>query len=303
MPRAAARPSVVAGTRGSQLALAQTRWVLERLFEGGLVDHIETKAIKTSGDMSSSIPRGDGAFVKEIERALLEGEIDLAVHSLKDMPTQPTPGLVIAAIPKREDPRDCLVGSTIAKLPEGARVGTGSPRRAARIRRLRNDLQAVAIRGNVPTRIEKARNSEVDAVVLALAGLRRLGLADPDEMFDARTFLPAPGQGALSVQIRSDDKTLYQVVSDLDDPDTRAAVTAEREVLSQLGGGCMLPIGVYAVVKSGELTVVGGAVAEDGLAEVRASSSGSPALATAIAAHVAEQLVEMGALGLMKVAQ
>jgi hydroxymethylbilane synthase len=290
------------GTRGSRLARAQTAWVIERLRAAAPDRRWLEVLISTAGDQSASagppVALGTGVFVKEIEQALLEGAIDVAVHSLKDLPTDPTPGLTIAAIPERADPRDSLVGARLDDLPDGARVGTGSPRRGAQLRRLRPGLDVVAIRGNVPTRVDKVRSGQVEAVMLAAAGLGRLGIP-ADDFFDPEVVLPAPGQGALAIQSREDDD-LASLVAALDHPPTRSATTAERAVLASLGGGCMLPVATYARHEGGVLVVEAAVTSDDGTRQVRARASGQPSEAAALGAGVAERLADLGALELLQ---
>ncbi|HEV8228795.1 MAG TPA: hydroxymethylbilane synthase [Candidatus Limnocylindria bacterium] len=239
--------SVVIGTRGSALALAQTKLVASRLG-----DDAEIRVLHTAGDRSERPIRalGDGAFVAAIEEALLRREIDAAVHSLKDLPTAERDGLVIAAIPERQDPRDVLITRTrggLPSLPEGAVVGTSSPRRAAFLRALRRDAVTREIRGNVDTRLRKVREGEYEAAVLALAGLRRLGVAvDDGEVLDANAMPPAPGQGALAVQCRAEDRSLRIRLERLDVPEIHIAVRAERALLSALGASCALRLGALA---------------------------------------------------------
>jgi hydroxymethylbilane synthase len=244
--------SIVIGTRGSALALAQTNLVASRLG-----DDVEIRVLRTAGDRSERPIRtlGDGAFVAAIEDALLRREIDVAVHSLKDLPTDEPEGLVIAAIPEREDPRDVLVTATrggLSSLPERAIIGTSSPRRAGFLRALRRDAVTREIRGNVDTRLRKVRDGEFDAAVLALAGLRRLGVAvDENEILDAHAMPPAPGQGALAVQCRAEDSALRSRLERLDDPHTHVAVRAERALLAALGASCALRLGTLARVEDG----------------------------------------------------
>lgn len=298
MARPAARSPIRVGTRGSRLALIQSRWVIERL--GTAIPEIEISpmVIETTGDRSAKAPRGDGVFVKEIQRALLEGEIDLAVHSLKDLPTEPIEGVRIAAIPARANPRDALVGARLADLRDGARVGTGSPRRSAQLRRLRPTVEVVPIRGNLPTRVQKARSGEVAAVMLAVAGLARLGV-EPDEIFDVSDVLPAPGQGALAVEVRAEDQEMARLAGRLDDPETRCSVVAERAVLREMGGGCLLPVGAFARLEGGTLVVDAGVVSADGTREARARGQGDPSRPEEVAKRVAFDLVGAGALGLL----
>ena len=243
---------ITIGTRGSALALAQTRLVAERLGPD-----VEIRVLRTAGDESDRPIRelGDGVFVTAIEEALRAGEIDVAVHSLKDLPTEDPSDLVIAAIPVREDPRDVLVTRSrdgLAGLPPGAVVGTSSPRRAAFLRALRADAIAREIRGNVDTRLRKVRDGEYDAVVVAAAGLRRLGIAfDETEALPIELCPPAPGQGALAVQIRVGDSQLATILAALDDAATRLAVTAERALLRAMGASCEIPLGAIGRCAAG----------------------------------------------------
>ncbi|MGH2706907.1 MAG: hydroxymethylbilane synthase [Actinomycetota bacterium] len=294
-----ARQTVRIGTRGSRLALIQTEWVIRRL--RGLAADVgwEPAIITTTGDRSMTAELGTGVFVQEIEHELLDGRIDLAVHSLKDLPTESIKGLTLAAIPLRADPRDALVGARLESLHPGARVGTGSPRRQAQLRRLRPDLEVLPIRGNVPTRVEKARSGEVDAVMLAAAGLARLDLT-PDELFAPDVMIPAPGQGALAVQARLEDEELLQLVAGLDDFATRAAVTAERAVLRETGGGCMLPVAAYAEVDAGALSIQAAVTSSDGARQVRVLEVGEALEPLEVAARAAERLLQMGALELLR---
>lgn len=235
---------ITIGTRGSALALAQTRLVAERLGPD-----VDIRVLRTAGDESDRPIRelGDGVFVTAIEEALRAGEIDVAVHSLKDLPTEEPADLVIAAVPAREDPRDVLVTrsrSGLGGLPRGAVVGTSSPRRAAFLRALRTDAIPREIRGNVDTRLRKVRDGEYDAVVVAAAGLRRLGIAfDESEALPIELCPPAPGQGALAVQIRARDDRIAARLAALDDLATRLAVTAERALLRAMGASCEIPLG------------------------------------------------------------
>ena len=286
------------GTRGSRLALTQTRWLGDRLERAVPGSEWELARITTQGDRTTTALRGDGAFVKEIQRALIEGRIDLAVHSLKDLPTDPVEGLMLAAIPERADPRDALVGTPMGDLPPGARVGTGSPRRSAQVRRLRPDLEVVFLRGNVPTRVAKVADGELDAVVLAAAGLARLGI-EPDQLFEPDEILPAPGQGALAVEVRADHHDLIRAVSLVDDPSTRAAALAERAVLRELGGGCMLPVATLGTVDGPWLVVRASVTSADGSEQVVASGRGDPSCPLEVGAEVGRRLMEGGALGLL----
>ena len=258
------------GTRGSALALAQARLVASRIG-----DNAELVVISTAGDKSARPIRelGDGAFVAALEDALRRGEVDVAVHSLKDVPTADTDDLVIAAIPVREDPRDLFVSSTrggLASLPQGALVGTSSPRRAAFLRSARPDVVVAEIRGNVETRLRKVQAGEFDATILALAGLRRLGLpfAD-DEVLPTSVMLPAPGQGALAIQCRTDAHTLRGRLAALDDRATRVGVTAERALLRSLGASCELALGALASIEGDLITLDAALAADGGIARFR----------------------------------
>ncbi len=248
------------GTRRSALALTQSTWVADRLRERGLtVDLVE---IVTTGDTSTAALTqigGTGVFASAIRAALHENAIDFAVHSLKDLPSAPEPGLVVAAIPPREDPRDVLVsrdGSTLVSLPHGATLGTGSPRRTAQIRDSRPDLNIIPIRGNVGTRLARLEEGAYDATLLARAGLLRLGMADvATEVLPPAVVLPAAGQGALAVECRVDRPDIRDLLEPLDDQDTRACVTAERALLARLEAGCTAPIGALATVSGDCLTL------------------------------------------------
>ena len=249
------------GTRGSALALAQSGHV-RALLPGGEAAH-EVLVIETTGDrvLDQSLQRigGKGVFTKEIEVALLERRVDLAVHSLKDLPTEETPGLRIGALLAREDPRDALVardGLKLTDLPQGARIGTSSLRRRSQLLAHRGDLVVQDLRGNVPTRILRVREGRYDGVVLAAAGLSRLSLlADATELIEHSVMLPAPGQGILAVQVRTDDDETARVVEKLNDPVAAAEGAAERALLSLLGGGCLAPVGARATARDGALHV------------------------------------------------
>ena len=296
---------IVIGSRGSKLALWQAGWVREQLASAGFVT--ELRAIKTSGDKLANIPLTQsgtkGFFVKEIEEALATGEIDLAVHSLKDLPTEQPKGLHVAAVPPREDARDVLISRQnvrFADLGTGARVGTSSPRRQAQARALRADLELIAVRGNLDTRIRKLDRGEYDALILAAAGVARLGLADRvTEHFDVRQMCPAVGQGALAIELRRDDEPMHSAVRCLDHPPTHLAVLAERAALRRLGGGCLTPTGAHAVVEDGILRLAGIVAEVDGTRILRAFAEGSPADPEALGDQVARQLLSQGARELL----
>ncbi len=289
---------MVIGSRGSQLALWQARWVQARLAELGLESRIEI--IKTTGDKVLSIPLssvgGKGLFTKEIEDALLAGEVDLAVHSLKDLPTEIPAGLQITAIPEREDPRDAMVGRRLTELREGAKVGTSSLRRSAQLRRLRPDLQVESVRGNVDTRLRKLDERQYESIVLAAAGLTRLGwIGRIAEFLEPEVMCPAVGQGALAVETRIGDNACQA----LDHAPTRAAVTAERAVLSALGGGCLTPMGGHARVERGQLHLMAIVLSVDGAESVRDQAAGPASEAQRIGRDLGERLLKQGAARLL----
>jgi hydroxymethylbilane synthase len=267
---------LVIGSRGSQLALWQARYIASRLERLGVAARIEI--IKTTGDhlQTASLMQagGKGLFTKEIEDALLGRSIDLAVHSLKDLPTESPAGLTIAAIPERENPFDAMVGSTLAGLPRGARVGTSSGRRAAQLRALRPDLWIEPIRGNVDTRLRKQKAGDFDAILLAAAGLRRLGLtAEIAEIFTPAQMCPAPGQGALAIETRLADPAT-DICAQLNHLATSQAVRSERAFLSALGGGCQLPVGAFAKSSGSGLNLLGLVVSPDGSRQLRVEMEG-----------------------------
>ncbi|MET7932388.1 hydroxymethylbilane synthase [Streptomyces sp. NPDC005322] len=306
------------GTRRSALAKAQSGLMADAVREvtGRPVELVE---ITTYGDVSREQLAqigGTGVFVSALREALLGGEIDFAVHSLKDLPTAEPQGLTLAAIPRREDPRDALIardGLTFAELPRGARIGTGSPRRAAQLnawaRGLGLDIETVPIRGNVDTRIGYVRSGELDAVVLAAAGLIRIGrIGEATELLDADHILPAPGQGALAVECAASHADLAARLAELDDPYTRAAVTAERSLLAALEAGCSAPVGALAdLLGDGqvvtEMRLRGVVGTTDGSTLVQLSTTGpvpaSPAQAEDLGRELAAEMLAKGAAGLM----
>jgi hydroxymethylbilane synthase len=289
---------LVIGSRGSQLALWQARWIEARLAELGEESRIEV--IRTTGDRITDVALAQvgskGLFTKEIEEALLRGEIDVAVHSLKDMPTAIPSGLTIAAVPEREDPRDALVGRRWAELTAGTRVGTSSLRRAAQLRAHLPELAIETIRGNVDTRLRKLDAGEFDALVLAAAGLRRLGLEDRiAEILEPAVMCPAVGQGALAIETRDDDGPAFRVCARLDDARARAAVTAERALLAALGGGCQVPIGAHARVDGGDVHIDAVVISPDGSQRVGGSARGPVSQAECVGARLGAELLESGA--------
>jgi hydroxymethylbilane synthase len=288
---------LVIGSRGSQLALWQAEWIAARLAERGQETRIEI--IKTTGDKITDVPLAKvgtkGLFTKEIEEALLDGRIDLAVHSLKDLPTEVPAGLTIAAIPEREDPRDALVGVTLKSLTAGAKVGTSSLRRAAQLRVIRKDLRIESVRGNLDTRVRKLDEGHYDAIVLASAGLMRLGWAHRiAEILSPEVMCPAVGQGALAVETRVDGPA-REVFAGLDHALTRAAVTAERAVLASLGGGCQVPIGAHAQLSGGIVQLIGVVISPNGEQVVRKSDEGAVADAENVGRRVGAALLAAGA--------
>lgn len=299
------------GTRRSALALAQSRGVADGITaaSGRAVELVE---ITTYGDRSPEALTtigGSGVFVGALRDALLAGDIDVAVHSYKDLPTTPADGLVVAAVPEREDARDALVARnnwTLAELAPGTRVGTGSPRRTAQLRALGYGLDVEPIRGNVDTRLRKVAHGEIDAVVLAYAGLTRLGRrGEATEILDPVQMLPAPAQGALAVECRAEDPVTIDLLSDLDDTPSRAAVTAERALLAALEAGCSAPIGALAEIAEGddegapEIYLRGVVVSLDGATSVRLSMTGSLVDAEGIGRRLAADLLAEGASDVM----
>jgi hydroxymethylbilane synthase len=298
------------GTRGSVLALTQSGHVADGV--RALGREVELHRVVTYGDTSpAAIAQlgGTGVFVTALREALLRGECDLAVHSYKDLPTAPADGLVVVAVPPREDPRDVLVardGLTLGELPGGARVGTGSPRRAAQLRALGLGLEVVPVRGNVDTRIGFVTGGGLDAVVLARAGLARLGrLDEATEVLDPLQVLPAPAQGALAVECRADDSELAALLAGLDSPDTRTAVAAERALLGALEAGCTAPVGALAEVVEGEpgngdeVFLRGLVAALDGSDTLRLSATGPADDAGGVGRRLAAELLDRGAAGLV----
>jgi hydroxymethylbilane synthase len=298
------------GTRRSPLAMAQSRLVADAI-TARTGRTVELVPVTTQGDSSAEALTaigGTGVFVNALREALLAGVVDLAVHSLKDLPTAQPERILLAAVPLREDPRDALVardGLTLGELPSGSRIGTGSPRRAAQLRALGLGLEVVPVRGNVDTRIALVTDAELDAVVLARAGLARLGrLGAVTEVIDPIQMLPAPGQGALAVECRSDDPSdLHDLLGVLDDAPTRLAVIAERTLLATLEAGCSAPVGAYGEPAEGEhvpeLYLRAAVVALDGSASVRLSASGPLAEAARIGRDLAAVLLDEGAADLM----
>ena len=286
-------------TRGSQLALIQTGMVVDLLAARWPDFRFDIVTASTPGDRDKQTPLttlGQGVFVKGVEEQLLDRRVDLAVHSLKDVPTAETPGLTLGAFPLRADARDglvCRVGRNLASLPVGARVGTGSPRRAAQLLALRDDLQMTPIRGNLDTRLRKVRDGEVDALTVAIAGMERLGrLGELDQALEIDECTPAAGQGTLVVQCRSDDDRALEILAAVDAPTIRAESLAERAFLGQSGGGCQLPAGAVArVFDGGRLEIVGVVASADGRRLAREHASGTANDPKAVGGALAESLM------------
>lgn len=302
---------LVIGARGSALAMWQAEWVRERLLALRRGLRIRIEKIRTEGDVRDAAPLwqigGTGLFVKEVERALLEGRIDVAVHSMKDLPSSGDPALVVAAVPERDDPRDVLVsrrGLPLAALPEGARVATSSSRRRAQLLAHRCDLQIVPLRGNVDTRLRKSESEELDGVVLAAAGLARLGHLDRvTEYLSLEVCLPAPGQGALAVQARAADGELLDLLAGLEHPLTRAAVEAERAFMRFLGGGCQVPMAALCHPLDGGLVIDALVASPDGSRLVRVREFGGVDGAVGMGEKAAERLLALGGADLLEEAR
>ena len=299
---ATSRSSLIIGTRGSRLAIWQAEWVQARLQEIAPTLTVTLQRIKTSGDKILDVPLakvgGKGLFVKEIEEALLRGEIDLAVHSMKDVPTVLPEPLAIVCVPRREDPRDALIsrhGLPLNQLPRGARVGTSSLRRQSQLLHYRSDLKIEMLRGNIETRLRKLKAGDYDAIVLASAGLRRMGWNEEiTEYLPVDVSLPAIGQGALAIEGRRDDEFIRSLLSTLDDPTTHTAVTAERALLDRLQGGCQVPIAAYATIEQDRLSLAGLVCSTNGTTLVRDSINGSTVDAYSLGARLGDRLLAAG---------
>jgi hydroxymethylbilane synthase len=295
------------GTRGSLLAKWQAENVRKQLFARAGVE-AEIVIIKTAGDKLQASPLsqigGKGIFIKELEEALLEETIDLAVHSVKDIPTDTPSRLMFPAVCRREDVRDCLVGAngaTLASLRQGARIGTGSLRRQAQLRHIRPDLDVRDLRGNVDTRLRKVESGEYEAVMLAKAGLDRLGWSGRiTETLSPEVFLPAVGQGAIAVECRLKDTEAAELVAGLDDAESRTAIIAERALLSALHGGCQVPLGAWARMERGELVMEACVCSVDGVQYVKQRATSAPEQAAELGGQMANLLMEAGAQGILE---
>jgi hydroxymethylbilane synthase len=292
------------GTRGSMLAKWQAESVRKRLFAVAGVE-AEIVIIKTAGDKLQHIPLtaigGKGIFTKELEEALLEETIDLAVHSVKDIPTDTPSRLSFPAVCRRDDVRDCLVGATLAGLRQGARVGTGSLRRQAQLLHLRPDLDIRDLRGNVDTRLRKVESGEYEAIMLSKAGLDRLGLSQRiSEVLSTEVCMPAVGQGAIAVECRLKDTAAADILAPLDDAETRTAIIAERALLGALQGGCQVPLGAWARIERGELVLEACVCSVDGVQYVKQRATAPPDQAAQLGEHMARVLIEAGARSILE---
>jgi hydroxymethylbilane synthase len=292
------------GTRGSMLAKWQAESVRKKLFAASGME-AEIVIIKTSGDKMQQAPLtqigGKGIFIKELEDALLEESIDLAVHSVKDVPTDIPSRLMFPAVCRRDDVRDCLVGSTLANLRQGARVGTSSLRRQAQLKHLRPDLDLRDLRGNVDTRLRKVESGEYEAVMVAKAGLDRLGLSQRiSEVLSPEVCMPAVGQGAIAVECRLKDTEAGDLLAPLDDAETRTAIIAERALLAALQGGCQVPLGAWARIERGELLLDACVCSVDGVQYVKQRAAAPPDQAAQLGEHMARVLIEAGAQSILE---
>ena len=295
-------PPIRIGTRGSALALVQARWVQAQLQARYPECPVELVIIKTTGDKLKDVPLaqigGKGLFIKEIEEALIAGTVNLAVHSLKDMPAQIPQGMMLGAVPPREDCRDAFISKryeSLSEIPPGGRVGTGSLRRRVQVLHLRPDLEVAPIRGNVDTRLRKMEEQGLDALILAAAGLNRLGLGHIPRGFLSETdMLPAVGQGALGLEVRTRDKEMQDAVAFLDDPPTRFATTGERAFLARLEGGCVVPVAAYGRMQGNSLTLTALISDLEGRRMLKDSLTGPPEEAAALGTRLAETLLDRG---------
>ncbi len=304
------RRTIKVGSRGSALALIQDDAVIGRLKANNPDLEFQIDTVHTRGDADRTSPlagMGLGIFVKELEQELVDGKLDIAVHSLKDMPTQLADGLVLGALLSREDPRDVLVnrfGCSLEEIPEGSKIGTSSPRRAAQLRKHAPQVEVVSIRGNVETRLRKAQGEEADGVILAAAGMIRLGLQDEvTEYLSPQRFVPPPGQGILAVQARADDDRMLELLAAIDDATTRYEATAERAFLEKIGGGCSLPVGACARCMEDIMLMTIFMSSEDGAKSFTAKIEGLKRDPLQLASDAYLALVERGGAELLKAAR
>jgi len=302
------RAPIRIGTRGSVLARTQTEWAVSKLRALNPYIEFQTVIIETTGDRQANVPYAavgtKGMFVKEIEQALIANHIDVGVHSLKDMPGSLPPGLTIPCVPEREDPYDAFVSlraKSISELPTGSRVGTSSARRRAQIVAFRNDLNIVELRGNLDTRLRKLADGQYDAIIVACAGLNRLGQSSAiSARLSKDICLPAVGQGALALETRSDDSATNEILASIHDPDAGDCIAAERALLAALGGGCSVPIAAHAEVDSEQLELCGLVASVDGSVIIRASASGLRSSAEQVGISAAGMLLAQGAEVMLK---
>jgi len=299
----------IVATRGSHLALAQTGIVIEALKQANPDVNFEIRRITTKGDKQTKVAlwqlSGFGFFTRQVEEALLSGEADIAVHSFKDMPTEQTEGLTIAAVSERLSPQDCVVSvrpvRSLDDFEAGAKIGTSSFRRIAQIKHLRGDLEPTVIRGNVETRLSKVESGQVDAVILARAGLERLGLVENISFsFEPLEFIPAPAQGALAVQTRADNPEATKIVSSINHPPTRVTVSAERKVLTRLHPGCHAPVGVFAKISGSDIMITSFVSDVEGEVFLRREIKGPVAESDRLADKLANELIKDGAARLLE---
>jgi hydroxymethylbilane synthase len=296
--------SIRIATRGSKLAMTQSNYVKSLLQELDPELEITLEQISTKGDRDKSDflykTESVGFFTSEVENALLDGRADLAVHSLKDLPTAITEGLIVAANPKREMVADAMVTnidvSSLADLPAGATVGTSSLRRIAQVKHINPSLECVPLRGNVETRVRKVREGQIDAAIIACAGLNRMDMSDViSAALDPEEFIPAPGQGALAIQVRADDEELNELVAKLDDKETRIRVETERAILAEMHGGCSIPLGVHSMIENDTITLIAVIAEESGEKYLRLTKQAPIAGAIALAKEMAAELLASGA--------
>lgn len=309
---------VTIGTRGSKLALTQTGWFMRQLKRKSPKVNFDIKVIKTKGDKIKDVPLAPpgagragfdskGIFTKEIDDALLRGDIDIAIHSMKDIPTDIPKGIIVAAVTKREDPADCLIlkrkGSGLRTLGKGSHIGTSSLRRRAQLLSLRKDLKISDLRGNLDTRLRKLASGEFDGIVVAYAGLKRLKMRIKKLcllLFSYDEMLPACGQGALGIMARKDDEMTRRLIDRLDDARAHSAVAAERAFLTELGGGCQIPIGALAQIRGNKVILKGGVFSLDGRKAIRGETSGRKEDAVKIGKNLAKKLLSKGAASIIK---